>query len=96
MSAPFLLDLSHTSHTRARTGIQRVTRSLHRALGERSTAITFDPHRAAWRTLEPWEHAALAIESGSAKRGAHWPLRAKLSGHLHRLTRRSEEVRATH
>ena len=33
MSAPFLIDLSHTSHTRARTGIQRVARALHTALG---------------------------------------------------------------
>ena len=42
MSAPFLLDLSHTSHTRARTGIQRVTRSLYAALGDRALAVTFD------------------------------------------------------
>ena len=33
MKAPFLLDLSHTCHTRARTGVQRVARSLRSALG---------------------------------------------------------------
>ncbi len=43
MSAPLLLDLSHTSHTRARTGIQRVARSLWRELGTAAQPITFDP-----------------------------------------------------
>ena len=84
MSAPFLLDLSHTSHTRARTGVQRVTRSLYRALGRNTLAITHDPHRAMWRPLEPWEDKNLTAESTTTKRGSTWPLSAKLRG----LTRR--------
>ena len=92
MPAPLLLDLSHTSHTRARTGIQRVTRSLSAALGDRSIAITHDPHRAGWRTLEAWERANLAATAAGTKRGAHWPLAARLGGKLRRLARRLAAV----
>lgn len=87
MPAPLLLDLSHTSHTRARTGIQRVTRSLHAALGERAIAITHDPHRHAWRLLEAWERANLAGSEAASKRGAHWPLPTRLKGRVQRLLR---------
>lgn len=84
---PVLLDLTHTSHTRARTGIQRVTRSLHAALGTGAVAITHDPHARTWRPLAPWELAQLAREATAAKRGAAWPLSAKLRGLAHRLLR---------
>lgn len=82
MPAPLLLDLSHTSHTRARTGVQRVARSLFTALGSDALPITHDPYRRTWRTLEPWENANLAATAPSKKRGAHWPLRARLRGFL--------------
>ena len=85
MSAPLLLDLSHTSHTRARTGIQRVARSLWRELGTAAQPITFDPHQRAWRPLDPWELENLATDSFSTKRGASWRLTAKLRGHARRL-----------
>lgn len=85
MPAPLLLDLSHTSHTRARTGIQRVTRSLHAALAEGTVAITHDPHLEAWRELEPWERANLASDSAAGKRGAQWPLAAKLRSRARRV-----------
>lgn len=49
MPATILLDLSHTSHTRARTGIQRVARSLWRELGPAAAPVTFDPHERTWR-----------------------------------------------
>ena len=88
MPAPLLLDLSHTCHTRARTGIQRVTRSLHDALGERAVAVTHDPHRQAWRTLAPWERANLAAIEAAARRGAQWPLSTRLHGRASRLLRR--------
>ncbi|HVS54423.1 MAG TPA: glycosyltransferase [Opitutaceae bacterium] len=81
---PVLLDLSHTSHTRARTGVQRVGRSLHAALGKRALAITHDPHLGAWRPLEAWEHANLATDAAHGKRGARWPLLAKIRGRLRR------------
>ena len=85
MPAPLLLDLTHTSHTRARTGIQRVARSLHTALGGNALAITHDSHRHAWRTLAPWELANLTATDISTKRGAKWPLTAKLGGKTARL-----------
>ncbi len=80
MPAPLLLDLTHTCHTRARTGIQRVARALHAALDGDAVAITHDPHRHAWRTLEKWELTNLAAVAPSGKRGARWPLVAKLRG----------------
>ena len=80
MPAPLLLDLSHTCHTRARTGIQRVARALHSELGNAALPITHDPHRGAWRELQPWELANLAATNASGKRGAQWPLTAKLRG----------------
>jgi len=83
----FVIDLSHTSHTRARTGIQRVCRSLLRELARRDEArpATWDPHLLQWRTLRAWEEAQLAAETPDAKRGASWPLGARLSGRLSRL-----------
>jgi glycosyltransferase involved in cell wall biosynthesis len=81
-----LLDLTHTSHTQARTGIQRVARQLHAALcaqgGE--TAICFDPWQKTWRTLEPWEENNLVAKAAAASRGASWPWRARLRGALRR------------
>jgi glycosyltransferase involved in cell wall biosynthesis len=84
MSAPLLLDLSHTSHTRARTGIQRVSRSLRAALADRAIAITHDPHRERWRPLEPWELENFSAPDVAVKRGATWPLAARLRGRAHR------------
>lgn len=85
MAAPFLLDLSHTSHTHARTGIQRVARSLWRELGPRAEPITYDPHQRTWRPLQPWEIKNLTTDSFSSKRSAAWPLIAKLRGKTRRL-----------
>lgn len=89
MTVPLLLDLSHTCHTRARTGIQRVARSLKVALAEEAVPITHDPHRACWRELEPWEQENLVIDAAAAKRGAQWPLMAQLRGRTHRLVGRA-------
>ncbi len=75
---PLLLDLSHTCHTRARTGIQRVTRAIRDALGDHARAITHDPFLRAWRELEPWERANLAADTPATKRGARWPWRTRL------------------
>jgi glycosyltransferase involved in cell wall biosynthesis len=84
MTGRLLLDLTHTSHTRARTGIQRVARALHRELGDRALPVTLDPHLGGWRALEDWEKANLASDAPAAKRGAHWPLGARLRGRLRR------------
>jgi glycosyltransferase involved in cell wall biosynthesis len=87
MPAPLLLDLSHTCHTRARTGIQRVTRSLSTALGDRATRITHDPHRNIWRTLNVSETVNLGATDAASKRSAQWPLSARLRGRVTRLLR---------
>src|SRR5438067_454488 len=85
MTAPVLLDLSHTSHTRARTGIQRVARALRSALNDRAMPITHDPYLGAWRPLERWEEANLTATAPAKARGARWPLAAKLAGRLGRM-----------
>ncbi len=85
MPAPLLLDLSHTSHTLARTGIQRVARSLHAALSAHATAITYDPYAKAWRELEDSEKTVVTSTGGATgRRGAQWPLHSKIRGRVQR------------
>ena len=80
-----LLDLTHTSHTQARTGIQRVARALHAALrAQGAAAVCFDPWQKTWRRLEPWEEKNLAGEKAAGTRGARWPWSARLRGALRR------------
>ena len=81
----FLLDLSHTSHTQARTGIQRVCRNLHAALGAEAAAVTWDPYAACWRPLGSAENACLTSGAPSARRGASWPWTARLRGRWQHL-----------
>lgn len=88
MTAPLLLDLSHTCHTRARTGVQRVARSLRSALGSGAVAVTHDPHRRLWRKLEKWEHANLDHPGGARGRGARWPFARRWLGNLHHMLAR--------
>jgi glycosyltransferase involved in cell wall biosynthesis len=78
MPAPLLLDLSHTCHTQARTGIQRVTRALHATLAGRARAVTHDPYLRHWRELETWEDTNLSVPGVSGQRGAQWPLSARV------------------
>jgi glycosyltransferase involved in cell wall biosynthesis len=87
-----LLDLSHTSHTRARTGIQRVTRSLHAALGANACAVTWDAYAGHWRPLNDDENRGLQDQAITAHRGAHWPWSTRLQGRWHRLTRQPAPV----
>lgn len=94
MSAPILIDLSHTSHTRARTGIQRVARALTASLGSEAAPITFDPWQNAWRPLRAWENTALANTTAAAKRSASWPWSARLSGHARRAFDRATPLPA--
>lgn len=84
MTAPLLLDLSHTCHTRARTGVQRVARSLRSALGSGAVAVTHDPYQRVWRTLENWERANLDHPGGARGRGARWPLARRWRGNIRR------------
>lgn len=88
-----LIDLSHTSHTRARTGVQKVSRSLFSALAasqrEEVCAVTWDPFRQAWRALLPFESEALSDETTGNHRGARWPLSWKIRGRVERWTNKS-------
>jgi len=89
---PLLLDLSHTSHTRARTGVQRVARALRRELAPLAAAVCFDPYEGAWRPLEGWEEENLRAGAAAAGRGARWPLAARVRGLLRRRRRRPREL----
>jgi glycosyltransferase involved in cell wall biosynthesis len=86
-----LYDASHTSHTRAQTGIQRVVRSVHSALAAREPVqpVCFDPFLRAWRGLDAAETRLLAPGGEPAgTRGAKWPLGRQLRSHVSRLTGR--------
>lgn len=86
-----LLDATHTSHTYAQTGIQRVTRALFAELGAADgvTAVCYDPYLRGWRPLNRGETAKLHPRAiAGASRGAKWSLVQKISGHAARLTGR--------
>jgi len=86
-----LLDATHTSHTRAQTGIQRVTRALFAELGTAGgvAPVCYDPYLRGWRTLARDETANLQPrEIAGASRGAKWSLARKISGHAARLAGR--------
>jgi len=90
-----LVDLTHTSHTRALTGIQRLCRGLYGALAagaDEVVPVCHDPYERRWRPLRPWERRALATPEGAvaAARGARWPLAARLAGRLRRWTGRAD------
>lgn len=83
-----LLDTTHTSHTRAQTGIQRVTRSLFAELAKTqpTTGVCYDPFLQAWRPLDADELDHLRPEQPATKsRGAKWSLRQRLGGRARRL-----------
>jgi len=79
-----LFDATHTSHTSAQTGIQRVCRTFFGELAavEPVTPICYDPHLIGWRPLRTDETAVLRDQTGGAgkSRGAKWTLRQKLAG----------------
>ena len=84
-----LLDTSHTSHTRAQTGVQRVVRAIFASLSAKEPVepVCFDPHQETWRTLQSWEKTILAdtVAAGSAHRSTQWPLNVRLTGYGRRL-----------
>lgn len=79
-----LFDATHTSHTSAQTGIQRVCRTFFAELAAAGpvTPVCYDPHLIGWRALRRDELAVLADRSGGAgkSRGAKWTLTQKLAG----------------
>jgi glycosyltransferase involved in cell wall biosynthesis len=82
MPPSLLLDLTNTSHTRARTGVQRVARSLTAALGNRALAICYDPYQGNWRGLEDWERDNLTATEPGKSRGSRWPWRIRAGAAL--------------
>ena len=94
MQGPLLIDLSHTSHTRARTGIQRTALALVRELGARALPICRDPHERAWRPLDRWELLNLTAATPGSSRNAHWPPAAQLRGLFRRWRGRPNPVEA--
>ncbi len=81
---PLLFDASHTSHTSAQTGIQRVCRTFFVELASTRpvTPICYDPHLIGWRPLGDRERSVLTDQSGGAgrSRGAKWTLTQKIAG----------------
>lgn len=91
MDSPLtLIDLSHTSHSQARTGVQRVCRSLLRALVDRTPSgrvspITWDPYARCWRELEDAEKSCLAADGVASRRGSQWPVSIRARGWIQRF-----------
>jgi glycosyltransferase involved in cell wall biosynthesis len=83
-----LLDVTHTSHTRAQTGIQRVTRALAAALPSATPIepVCYDHFMKSWRKLDADELQNLSgrNEAGSS-RGAKWSWAQRLRGHSRRF-----------
>jgi glycosyltransferase involved in cell wall biosynthesis len=79
-----LFDATHTSHTSAQTGIQRVCRTFFAELSARNQTapICYDPHLIGWRPLRGDELAVLCDQTGGAgkSRGAKWTLPQKIAG----------------
>jgi glycosyltransferase involved in cell wall biosynthesis len=92
--APLLFDLSHTSHTRARTGVQRVARSLRTALGEQALCVCFDPYERAWRPLSKAEELTLDSTAPATGRASRWSLAASLRGRMRRLRKKKDALSA--
>lgn len=92
-----LYDATHTAHTQAQTGIQRVTRSLFAALNAQGPVqgLCCDPHLRGWRPLDAGELACLRDRTGGGpSRGAKWSLRHRLGGHARRWLGRPPKLPA--
>jgi len=84
----FFFDATHTSHTHAQTGIQRVCRSLFANLARNRpvAGICYDPYLSSWRTLNETEIATLQPgQKSNGSRSAKWPLRQRTASYAQRL-----------
>lgn len=82
-----LLELTHTSHTLAATGIQQVCRNLYAEIGKlaETKAIVHDPWQKSWRTALRPERVRLRPDGtdGVARRkGEVWKTGMKIRGRL--------------
>jgi glycosyltransferase involved in cell wall biosynthesis len=77
-----LIDVTHTAHTEARTGVQRVCRRLCQTFPTPpgGSPITWDPYLGEWRTLGDDERARLAREQPGPRRSASWSWRQRVRG----------------
>ncbi len=87
------IDLTHTSHTQACTGIQRVCRSISRSLADQEQVLHLchDPYWSEWRRLDRRESTTVSKPGVASSRGARWPWHARLRGHLGRKFSRKPE-----
>jgi glycosyltransferase involved in cell wall biosynthesis len=82
-----LLELTHTSHTLAATGIQQVCRNLFSEIGKltEAQAIVHDPWQKSWRTALRAERIRLrpnGTEGVARKKGEVWKTGLKIRGRL--------------
>ncbi len=94
----WVIDLTHTSHTAAQTGIQQVCRSLHEHLAQLNgiEPVIYDRFAGRWRTLDKREQSLIASRNQkvSRKRSSRWTAWQKLRGSLTRaLGRRNVPMR---
>jgi glycosyltransferase involved in cell wall biosynthesis len=85
-----LLELTHTSHTAAATGIQQVCRNLHAELLKAGScrALVRDPWQNCWRLARGKETARALpdTDAGAAfRKGESWNVLEKLAGRLRLL-----------
>ena len=84
-----LIDLTYTSHSPARTGVQRVAHSLLTSLSTQSEVgpVCFDPYQDAWRFLNKKERQTVDRESMvfNPGRSVRWSLAQKARGYFHRF-----------
>jgi glycosyltransferase involved in cell wall biosynthesis len=82
------IDLTHTTHTRAQTGIQQVCRNLAREFREVRAVVPLvhDRYAGMWRPLDPLEESRLEPSPRAippAKRSSSWTLRQAVCGKWH-------------
>jgi glycosyltransferase involved in cell wall biosynthesis len=84
-----LVELTHTSHTLAATGIQQVCRNLYDKLGKIAEvdAIVHDPWQSSWRSADAEELERLRPDGGriARKKGEAWKFSAKIRGRIRML-----------
>lgn len=88
------LDITHTSHTFAATGIQQVCRAIAARWPQEATVV-FDRYAGRWRTPDRHERARLQYVPGSRpprSRGSRWNRTQKIRGTLAKWTRSATEI----
>ena len=91
------IDLTHTSHTGAQTGIQQVSRNLVRELMESGpvTPLVHDRYSRRWRPLDDLERAHLEPRPEAVppeKRSSTWSAGQQIRGWWHRLSPRGPVI----